>query len=593
MPSKNMALLDLCEEVSKKLHENDQNRLNVEVGCATFEKHLHDFFHPKNIFNMTRNFPICPVNANAARVQAEKLFLENKELDAAKLFLLSQANTFQHQVLLQYSKRLSKQGTRNAKNEVNSDPDVLVDDCDGESFDEQQKRLMLFQSFDKTDVIDRMSSLPSNWTVVQIIAQDPAITRFKNTKKDLPISNNVNPDLMLVQLQTGKVRVRLANGPNSLGCTAYLKEFQSILAENTHINRNVKEKDKYTVLRKETDNRLEALLKSLEDEWLAHQKTLLFGILKEEKDIQLVKSFIKEEMSGLSSDILELERILSASPFLSKKQIYKGIKQYLSSSSEDEIMRISRSAIKKLHGLKMSPRHPVILICDATVQSLPWESLPSLKSCCQAMSRVPSLPFLHALWAAHNSDDDSVVKAGVAQDSVFYLVNPDKSLPDTQKRMDKAFQAWEQWEGIAGQEPSKGQLEKVLQGKDAFMYCGHGSGSKYLSGDEIQKLKVRAVPCLLGCSSGQLNRLGRTIDPLGTAQSYLLAASPGLIGFLWPVTDADVDQWTVTFINHWLGGGENELLQAVADKRKSFKYIMNGSALVVYGLPLSAKHQNK
>lgn len=214
-----------------------------------------------------------------------------------------------------------------------------------------------------------------------------------------------------------------------------------------------------------------------------------------------------------------------------------------------------------------------------------------MKSCCQAVSRVPSLPFLHSLWAAHSSDTDSVVTAGVAQDSVFYLVNPDKSLPETQQRLEKAFQERDRWEGLAGEEPSKGQMEKALQGKDAFMYCGHGSGSKYLSGDEVQKLRVRAVPCLMGCSSGQLTRLGRTVDPLGTAQSYLLASSPALLGFLWPVTDADVDQWTVTFLNHWLGGGEEELLQAAADKRQCFRNVLNGSALVVYGLPLKAKRK--
>ena len=51
---------------------------------------------------------------------------------------------------------------------------------------------------------------------------------------------------------------------------------------------------------------------------------------------------------------------------------------------------------------------------------------------------------------------------------------------------------------------------------------------------------------------------------MGTVQSYLLASSPALLGFLWAVTDADVDQWTVTFLQHWLGGrkdGQEELLQ--------------------------------
>ena len=65
------------------------------------------------------------------------------------------------------------------------------------------------------------------------------------------------------------------------------------------------------------------------------------------------------------------------------------------------------------------------------------------------------------------------------------------------------------------------------------MYCGHGSGSQYISGDEIERLRVRGVPLLLGCSSGRLERLGRTLDPLGTSLSYLMATAPALLGFLW------------------------------------------------------------
>ena len=149
------------------------------------------------------------------------------------------------------------------------------------------------------------------------------------------------------------------------------------------------------------------------------------------------------------------------------------------------------------------------------------------------------------------------------------MLNPDKSLPATEKRLGEAFKCWESWEGVVGEVPKKQQLQQALQGKDAFMYCGHGSGSKYLPRDEVEKLRVRAVPLLLGCSSGELTRVGRTVDPLGDAHSYLIAASPALLGFLWPVTDRDVDRWTVTFLEHWLrDGGQEELLQAVADKRE-------------------------
>ena len=64
------------------------------------EKRLDDFFHPDNIFNKTRNFPVCPASANAATIGAErKVFDDNgkpvaitdtkKHTEAAKLLLFS------------------------------------------------------------------------------------------------------------------------------------------------------------------------------------------------------------------------------------------------------------------------------------------------------------------------------------------------------------------------------------------------------------------------------------------------------------------------------------------------------------------------
>jgi len=593
LPPNNLAMINMFARMANILEDKRKTEKEKEpvMGSARFEEHLDDFFHPENIYNATRNFPVNPASSNAAKLESEKLLKEGKEVEAAKLLLLSQALTFQHQVLLQYSKKLGKQAEVAAKKPFDPEKDMFESDDKDETFEEKQKRLMLFKSFDKTDVIERLESLPPTWTVVQVSGQDPQATRFKNTKKDL--AGSTNPSLVVVRMQSGQVRIGTCPGPDTTSVSPYLREFKDILTENTHINRNEKVKSKYWDMRRQTDSRMEALLRSMENNWLGGEKASLLGILKNPSDLDLVKSVISAVVSTELSerDLVLLESVLSASPFLTRPQLSSSISDRVPSLTEEEVKTLAKQAMLKLYKLSTAPRHPVILICDPVVQSLPWESLPCMKSCHQAVSRVPSLPFLHSLWAAHSSDTDSVVMAGVAQDSVFYLVNPDKSLPETQQRLDKAFQSWGSWEGLAGEEPSKDQLEAALQGKDAFMYCGHGSGSKYLSGDEVQKLRVRAVPCLMGCSSGQLTRLGRTVDPLGTAQSYLLAASPALLGFLWAVTDADVDQWTVTFLNHWLGGGQEELMQAAADKRSSFRNLLNGSALVVYGLPLKAKRK--
>ena len=35
---------------------------------------------------------------------------------------------------------------------------------------------------------------------------------------------------------------------------------------------------------------------------------------------------------------------------------------------------------------------------------------------------------------------------------------------------------------------------------------------------------------------------------------YLIATAPCTLGFLWGVTDRDVDKWTVTLLKHWIEG---------------------------------------
>ena len=142
-----------------------------------------------------------------------------------------------------------------------------------------------------------------------------------------------------------------------------------------------------------------------------------------------------------------------------------------------------------------------------------------------------------------------------------------------------------------GNWPSSEQMKSALSSMDAFMYCGHGSKVKTISSQEIEKLNVRAVPLLFGCNSGRMERLGRGFDPLGTASSYLIATSPSLLGFLWAVTDQDLDRWTVSFLKHWLQDGqgdqdgEKDFVRAVAQKRNDFARFLNGAATVVYGLP--------
>ena len=97
---------------------------------------------------------------------------------------------------------------------------------------------MLFDSFDKTDVINNLSSLPATWTVVKISGHDPLVTRFKKTKASSPCSTN--PRLTLVSMANGRVQVQIARcaGPASDTCRSFLEDFNKIIDEHIHINKN-------------------------------------------------------------------------------------------------------------------------------------------------------------------------------------------------------------------------------------------------------------------------------------------------------------------------------------------------------------------
>lgn len=132
---------------------------------------------------------------------------------------------------------------------------------------------------------------------------------------------------------------------------------------------------------------------------------------------------------------------------------------------------------------------------------------------------------------------------------------------------------------------------------DLFIYCGHGSGEKYIHRDKILELKRGCSAALLfGCSSGRLECEG-IFGPDGAVLSYLRAGSPAVLAMLWDVTDRDIDQLSVQVIQRWLlsdneediggGSGRVPLARVLQEARQvcKLKYL-NGHAVVCYGLPL-------
>lgn len=359
-------------------------------------------------------------------------------------------------------------------------------------------------------------------------------------------------------------------------------------------------KAKYDEVRGELDDRMHGLLRTMQDKWLGHARTLLLGRPIDQGRVAKITQAMKAV-----ADMLRLSKADCAR----HRQLLFGLIDGASLLTPDDMTSAYHAVTAKKSKLKEwmkaltefgenNPcgggggaagieRHPVCFIFDKEIQALPWEAIPMLAG--HPCSRVPSIHYLYALYKTHEKNGNSVAKVGVRNDKVFYIMNPNKDLDKTQKRLEKPFKKLSLGEGVVGEWPTFPKMQTALSEMDAFVYIGHGGNMKTISGQEIEKLRVRAVPLLFGCNSGKMERLGRMLDPTGTVASYLIATSPCLLGFHWSVTDLDLDTWTASFLKHWLGDKkgdpEIDIVRAVSQKRGSFTRILNGAAAVVYGLP--------
>ncbi|KAK9162182.1 hypothetical protein Syun_003084 [Stephania yunnanensis] len=200
-------------------------------------------------------------------------------------------------------------------------------------------------------------------------------------------------------------------------------------------------------------------------------------------------------------------------------------------------------------------RQPVVLVLDSDVQMLPWENLPVLRTL--EVYRMPSIGCISVVLNMNcHLQNRNVIGSGSAPFpsidplDAFYLLNPSGDLERTQIEFEDWFRD-QRLEGKAGMAPTTEELALALKNHDLFIYFGHGNGTQYIHGREIQKLENCAATLLMGCSSGSLSLMG-CYNPQGAVLSYLLAGSPAIIANLWEVTDKDIDRFGKAMLTAWL-----------------------------------------
>ena len=514
---------------NEDLFGNDQN-VNLDVPILG-----NDIKSIDAILNSDSHFPTYQ-SENFLKRKAE-ILLSRKDVRSAGLALLNaQYLSFRHQALIRHSQMLARRADEREKkrNRANSSNEDLFGDDSAEEAElnanELLKEVLAFKDISDVEgqLMNFIRSLKSEWKVVQLDTAMSAASRFRREKATEAIEKE-NLELILTVVGCGdnaSVSMCKVNKVQKADRPTIMAEFVDIIACHRNVYKLTKDFDraKYDQARDDLEDRMRGLLRTMQDKWLGYAKTLLLGrpvddqrVRKIEKAVQDLRRKLKVEEERHNEILFALfdgASLLSDEDVTQANSVVTGKKTKLADFS-----KFLREFGENNPCTKEVRRHPVCFVFDKEVQSLPWEAIDILEG--HPCSRVPSIHILYALYKIQEKGRSSVSKLGVRNDKVFYILNPNKDLDKTQMRLQKPFQELSLGKGVVGEWPTLPQMSTALSEMDVFMYCGHGGNMKNLTGQQIEKIGVRAIPLLFGCNSGKMESLGRMLAPTGMFARWL------------------------------------------------------------------------
>ncbi|KAJ7999129.1 hypothetical protein DPEC_G00212200 [Dallia pectoralis] len=391
-------------------------------------------------------------------------------------------------------------------------------------------------------------------------------------------------NLLLSRLEKGcapvTVRIPTALQEHSI---SWLVQENDLVREDQKAVSSLSDKAKWWESRRCLDARIERMLEEM-------QKLLgcWCGLLKpwtSDPELSVQAKRLQKTLSGWGAQPSEemLKALLSASSMLSQSQL-QWFAQGVCAERAKECVDLLRTASAVL-AEGSDPQGHVVLILDKYLQKLPWESMSCLRSC--SVTRMPSLHSLLGHCALQQSNPGCVLNKGVDPKQVFYVLNPNANLENTEDRFRQWFTSEPGWHGVCGVAPDPVQLLEAVTAKDLYIYVGHGAGARFLDGHKILKQEMRAASLLFGCSSAALAVRGE-LEGTGIILNYLMAGCPFVLGNLWDVTDRDIDRFTTALLESWLSAGPGApILDHMTSSRQAthLKHLI-GAAPVVYGLPI-------
>ncbi|XP_076756318.1 extra spindle pole bodies like 1, separase [Xylocopa sonorina] len=476
----------------------------------------------------------------------------------------------------------------------------------------------------------KLFDLPKEWYIIQITG----LYRSSNASEYRDEKINTMREIHITILPTGvkdtdPLCITLPK-PKLQSSYDICYEIQKLLSNNrSELKATYENNELYWKMRQKQNTIMKTAIKSLEYTWLREWRILFMADpINKHNIVTDIVEMIDKLMSDhkMSKKISKrskwlLKKIALGACFLTRKEIARAVKYVLSDYNKlaDNIILSIIGKLPCMQELKDATRKTLVLIIDENMDYIPFESMEILK--CHPVTRFPSLHITYALFKEHENTMENGCKIiKVKNDMGMCIVNPSGDLPRMEKRMRLFIEYWlPRWRSCYNIEPQEELFEDALINRDILMYNGHGNGIQYLSGEQIERLRVKSIVLLFGCSSVKLLKVGGRYPPYGVSNQYLIASSPAVLGMLWEVTDADTDKMTTNFISNWIPSPLNrpwtdvdinmwcsgtlkflqcpqksiqnaaiepEMLRAVAKSKDVCSQYMTAAAIVVRGLPI-------
>ncbi|GAB1600050.1 uncharacterized protein LOC115209522 [Argonauta hians] len=548
-----------------------------KLNCEKFQKKILE-----SAYNEISHFPPCSLHSHICKSLAVKFLAENPSL-AAFYLNESYAVTLRHSLVLHLSKKIRR---LLKERETREGLEKKADLCDVSTLVDKLGKAKLALSFgQKQDIIHSLTkSIHPDLTVCQVSVIQPPydvpyliVTRYQH---------NSTPAVMSI-FGYGTTQGKMVS------------ETFGHVQEGNQSSFNVLDKKQWWDTRYKLDKTMENVVNDMEKLWLNSWKGLLLGQLANKRDKDKLKILAENVQKNIQKECQKtpsvecIKVLIDSAELLSEDYFESAVIDLTGLAKQDNRLDTMKSLIlrhcKNLNS-SVSERHPVTLILDKEIQHLPWENLPILRK--QTVTRIPSLYYLN-IQKAYIHNKGSILTDGIDSTNTYYVLNPDTTLQNTEEMFKDWFESLSHWEGVVGKPPTTDQFISALTEKDVMIYCGHGSGRKYLHGDYLQNLNCHAAALLMGCSSGSMETDG-VLDEHGMITNYYLAFCPMIVANLWDVTDKDIDRFLHAVLSSWMSdsdGNEKKscetLTKAVVKARNACKlsYLI-GCAPVVYGIAL-------